>query len=151
MFCSSVNLELWCMHSYYHLVPLVLSYCSMGLSVWHDRSLSLFLAWVIYQRWCVSSYFIGWWGNTWLYPRTWCLSVLPSVKHHVLHGSVVPAGLTVLSGLCNPPRRGCSEPTKPRLLYPLVWIPCYGIVFARVVKQSRILIKWFGILGNVLW
>jgi hypothetical protein len=24
---------------------------------------------------------------------------------------------------CNPPRRGRVEPAKPRLLYPLVWIP----------------------------
>jgi hypothetical protein len=30
MFCSSVHLELWCVHSYYHLVMLVLSYCSVG-------------------------------------------------------------------------------------------------------------------------
>jgi hypothetical protein len=32
----------------------------------------------------------------------WCLGVLPSVKLHALHGSVVPAGVTVLLGLCNP-------------------------------------------------
>jgi hypothetical protein len=29
-----------------------------------------------------------------------------------------------LSGLCNPQRRGRGEPAKPRLLYPLVLIPC---------------------------
>jgi hypothetical protein len=28
----------------------------------------------------------------------------PSVKLHALRGSVVPAGMTVLLGLCNPPR-----------------------------------------------
>jgi hypothetical protein len=47
----------------------------------------------------------------------------------------------MLLGLCNPPHRGCGEPAKPRLLYPLMWIPCCGIVFAGVVKQSRLLNK----------
>jgi hypothetical protein len=51
-----------------------------------------------------------------------------------LHGSVVPIGVTVLLGLCNPPRQDCGEPAIPGLLYPLVWIPCCGIVFGRVVK-----------------
>jgi hypothetical protein len=37
-----------------------------------------------------------------------------------LHGSVVLTGVTVLLGLCNSPRRGCGEPAKPRLRYPLV-------------------------------
>jgi hypothetical protein len=150
MFFSSVHLELSCVHSYYHLVLLVLSYCSVG-SIWFDRSLSLFLARVIYWRWCVSSYFIGWRGNTWLYSRMWCLGVLPSVKLHALHGTVVPAGVTVLLGPYNPPRRGCGEPAKPGLLYPLMWIPCCGIVLASVVKLCRLLNKRFGILGNVLW
>jgi hypothetical protein len=27
-----------------------------------------------------------------------------------------------------PPRRGRGEPIKPRLLYPLVWIPCCDTV-----------------------
>jgi cytochrome c biogenesis protein CcdA len=63
---------------------------------------------------------------------------------------VVPIGVVVLLGLCNPPCRGCGEPVKPGLLYPLVWIPCYGIVFTEVVKQSSLLNKRFGILGNVL-
>jgi hypothetical protein len=51
-----------------------------------------------------------------------------SVKLHALHGSVVPAGVTVLLGLCNPPRRGHGEPAKPGLLYLLVWIPCCDTV-----------------------
>jgi hypothetical protein len=51
-------------------------------------------------------------------------SLNPSVKVHTMHGSVVPVGVTVLLGLCNPPRRGRGEPTKLGLLYPLVWIPC---------------------------
>jgi hypothetical protein len=72
------------------------------------------------------------------------------VKLHALHGSVVPVGVIVMLGLCNPPHRGCGEPAKPGLLYPLGWIPCYGIVFAEVTKQSSLLNKWFGILGNVL-
>jgi hypothetical protein len=47
----------------------------------------------------------------------------PLVKLHALHRSVVPVGVTVLLGLCNPPRRGRGEPAKPGLLYSLVWIP----------------------------
>jgi cytochrome c biogenesis protein CcdA len=61
-----------------------------------------------------------------------------SIKLHALSRSVVHTGVTVMLGLCNPPRRGCGEPAKPGLLYPLVWIPCYGIVFVGVVKQSRL-------------
>jgi hypothetical protein len=52
----------------------------------------------------------------------------PPVKHHALHGSMVPVGVIVLLGLCNPPRRGRGEPAKPGLLYPLVWIPCCDII-----------------------
>jgi hypothetical protein len=37
-------------------------------------------------------------------------------------------GVTVLLGLCNPPRRGRGEPAKPGLLDPLVWIPCCDTV-----------------------
>jgi hypothetical protein len=66
----------------------------------------------------------------------WCPGVLPSVKLYTLHGSVVPVGVTVLLGFCNPPYRGCGELVKPELLYPIVWIPCCGIEFARVAKQS---------------
>jgi hypothetical protein len=50
------------------------------------------------------------------------------VKLDVMHESVVPAGVTVLLGLCNPPHQGHGEPAKPGLLYPLVCIPCYDIV-----------------------
>jgi hypothetical protein len=63
------------------------------------------------------------------------------VKLHALHESVIPAGVIVLLELCNPPRRGCGEPAKPGLIYPLVCIPCCGIVFAGVTKQSRLLNK----------
>jgi hypothetical protein len=52
----------------------------------------------------------------------------PLVKLHALHESVVPTGVTVLLGLCNRPCRGCGEPVKPRVLYPLVWIPCCNTV-----------------------
>jgi hypothetical protein len=69
------------------------------------------------------------------------MGVLPSVKLHALHESVAPVGVIVLLGLCNPPWRGCGEPAKPGLLYPLVWIPCCGIVFVGVEKQSRLLNK----------
>jgi hypothetical protein len=44
----------------------------------------------------------------------------PLVMLHTLHGSVVPTGVTVLLGLCNPPHRGRGEPAKPGLLYSLV-------------------------------
>jgi hypothetical protein len=54
---------------------------------------------------------------------------------------VVLAGVTVLLGLCNPPHQDCGEPAKPVLLYPLVCIPCCGIVFVGVTKQSRLLNK----------
>jgi hypothetical protein len=60
---------------------------------------------------------------------------MPSVMlHDALHGSVVPAGVTVLLGLCNPPHQGCGKTAKPGFLYPLVWIPSCGIVFVGVVK-----------------
>jgi hypothetical protein len=52
----------------------------------------------------------------------------------VVHESVVPVVVTFLLGLYNPPRRDCAEPAKPGLLYPFVWIPCCGILFARVAK-----------------
>jgi hypothetical protein len=68
----------------------------------------------------------------------WCPGVLPSVKLHVLHESVVPAGVTVMLEFYNPPHRGCGELVKPGLLYPLVLIPCCGIEFAGVAKQSRL-------------
>jgi hypothetical protein len=71
----------------------------------------------------------------------WCPGVLLLVKLNALHGSVVPVGVTVMLGLCNPPLRGCGKPDKLGLLYPLVWIPCCGIVFAGVTKQSRPLNK----------
>jgi hypothetical protein len=70
-----------------------------------------------------------------------CPSVLPSMKFHALPGIVVPVGVTVLLGLCDPPHRGCGEPAKPGSLYLLVWIPCCGIVFVGVTKQSRLLNK----------
>jgi hypothetical protein len=40
----------------------------------------------------------------------------------------VTTGVTVLVGFYNPPRQGRGEPAKPRLLYPLVWIPCCDTV-----------------------
>jgi hypothetical protein len=45
--------------------------------------------------------------------------LLPLVKLHTLHGSVVPAGVIVLLGFCNPPRQGRGEPDKPGLCIPL--------------------------------
>jgi hypothetical protein len=50
---------------------------------------------------------------------------------------VVPAGVIVLLGLHNPPRRGRGEPAKPGLLYPLVWIPCCDIVIEKPGSRSR--------------
>jgi hypothetical protein len=41
-------------------------------------------------------------------------------------------------GLCNPPRQGRGELAKPRLLYPLVWIPCCDTVSEKLGSQSRV-------------
>jgi hypothetical protein len=60
------------------------------------------------------------------------------MKLHALHGSVVPIGVTVRLGHCNPPHRGQGEPTKPGLLYPLVWIPCCDTVSEKLGSQSRV-------------
>jgi hypothetical protein len=68
----------------------------------------------------------------------WCPGLNPSVKLHTLDGSVVPAGVIVLLGLCNPPHRGRGEPTKPGLLYPLMWIPCCDIVSEKLGLRSRV-------------
>jgi hypothetical protein len=53
---------------------------------------------------------------------------------------VVPVGVTVPLGLCNLRRRGCGELAKPRLMYPLVWIPCCDIVNTGIAKQNRLCI-----------
>jgi hypothetical protein len=64
----------------------------------------------------------------WLYSWMWCPGLNHSVKLDALHKSVVPTGVTILLGLCNPPRRGHGERAKPGQLYPFVWIPCYDLV-----------------------
>jgi hypothetical protein len=48
------------------------------------------------------------------------------------------ARVTVLLGLCNPPRRGRGEPAKPGLLYPVVWIPCCDTVSEKPGSRSRV-------------
>jgi hypothetical protein len=54
--------------------------------------------------------------------QMWCPCLNPSVKLHALHRSVVPVGVTVMLGLCNPPRWCRGEPAKPGLLYPrAIW------------------------------
>jgi hypothetical protein len=68
----------------------------------------------------------------------WCLGLNPLVKLHTLRGSVVPAGVTILLGLCNPPRQGHGEPAKPGLLYPLVSIPYSDTVSEKPGSQSRV-------------
>jgi hypothetical protein len=60
------------------------------------------------------------------------------VRLHAFHGSVVPARVTVLLGLCNPPRRGHGELAKPGLLYPLMWIPCCDTVSEILGPRSRV-------------
>jgi hypothetical protein len=35
-----------------------------------------------------------------------------------MHGSVVPVGVTILLGLCNPPHQGRGEPAKPGYCIP---------------------------------
>jgi hypothetical protein len=56
-----------------------------GLFVWLGRLLSLLVARVVYRHWCVSMYFIDWWGSIWLYSWMWCPGLNPSVKLHALH------------------------------------------------------------------
>jgi hypothetical protein len=68
----------------------------------------------------------------------WCPGLNNSMKLHALHGSVVPTGVTVMLSLCNPPCRGCGEPAKPGLLYPLVWIPCCDTISEKLGPQSRV-------------
>jgi hypothetical protein len=46
----------------------------------------------------------------------------------VVYLCVVPAGVTVLLGICNPPHRSHGESAKPGLLYPLVWIFGYDTI-----------------------
>jgi hypothetical protein len=60
------------------------------------------------------------------------------VKLHALHGSVVPTGVIVLLGLCNPPRRGRGEPAKHGLLYPLMWIPFCDTISELPGSLSRV-------------
>jgi hypothetical protein len=60
------------------------------------------------------------------------------MKLHTFYGSVVPAGVKILLGLCNPPRRGHGEPAKPGLMYPLVWIPYCDTVSEILGLQSRV-------------
>jgi hypothetical protein len=52
--------------------------------------------------------------------------------------SVIPAGVIVLLGLCNAPRRGHVEPAKLELLYPLVWVPCCDIVSGKLGSRRRV-------------
>jgi hypothetical protein len=68
----------------------------------------------------------------------WCLVLNLSVKLHALNESVVAAGVIVLLGLCNPPRRGHGEPATPGLMYTLVWIPCCGTVNEKPGSRSRV-------------
>jgi hypothetical protein len=72
------------------------------------------------------------------YMWMWCPGLNPSVKLHALHRTVVPVGVTVLLGLCNPPHRGRGKAAKPGLLYPLVWIPCCDTVSENPGSRSRV-------------
>jgi hypothetical protein len=124
-------------HSYYHLVPLVCYYCCVGyLSDSVDyiapRSLSALptlVCFLIFHQ-----------------PMGKHLALLadlvsglnPSVKLHDLHESVVPAGVTVLFGHCNPPCQGRGKLAKPGLLYPLVWIAFYDTICEKLGSRSRV-------------
>jgi hypothetical protein len=66
-----------------------------------------------------------------------CPGLNPSVKLHALQGRVVLVGVTVMLGLCNPPRRGRGKLAKPRLLYPLVWIPCCDTVSEKLGHEAE--------------
>jgi hypothetical protein len=51
--------------------------------------------------------------------------------------------------LCNPPRRGRGEPANPRLLHPLVWIPCSTFTIQGVAQDAvRLLLFPFSLLGK---
>jgi hypothetical protein len=64
-------------HSYYHLVPFVLSYCSVGyLSDSIGHSHDSYLEWVT---------------DVGVFPRISSTDKETPVKLHALHGSVVPA------------------------------------------------------------
>jgi hypothetical protein len=57
---------------------------------------------------------------------------------HAFHGSVIPAGVTILLGLCNPPCRDHGEPAKPGLLYPPMWIPSCDTVSEILGLRNRV-------------
>jgi hypothetical protein len=66
-----------------------------------------------------------------------CPGLNPSVKLQALQGRVVLVGVTVMLGLCNPPRRGRGKLAKPGLLYPLVWIPCCDTVSEKLGHEAE--------------
>jgi hypothetical protein len=118
--------------------PLLFLVMALWVIYWLCRLLKLLVARVIYRCWCVFLYFIGRWGNIWLYSETWCLSLNSSLKLHAFHRSVVLVGATILLGLCNAPHRGRGKLAKPGLLYPRVWIPCCDTVSEKPGSQSRV-------------
>jgi hypothetical protein len=134
LFC----LELRCVHSYYHLASLVCCYCSMGYlsdSVDYSSSsaLPMLVCFLVFDR------LMG--KHLALLMDVVCrfksFSEVPC-----LHGSVVLTRVTVLLGLCNSPCRGCGEPAKPGLRYPLVWIPCFDTVSEKPGSRSRSFLHW---------
>jgi hypothetical protein len=66
-----------------------------------------------------------WFTDVGVFP---CISSADEKAFGFTCGSVVPAGVTVMLGLCNPLCRGNGETSKHGLLYPLVCIPCCDTV-----------------------
>jgi hypothetical protein len=91
-------------HSYYHLLPLICCYCSVGYlsdSVDYSNSSQLECFTIVGVFPCISS---ADGGSIWLYSQMWYPGLNPSVKLHALDRSVVPAGVIILLEYCNPPR-----------------------------------------------
>ena len=105
-------LELRCVHSYYHLGPLKRSYFSVG----YLPDIVELLPFRVAGR---SEDDVGVFppklrGDTRYYPRTRCSGVISTSKVcELVRNVVVAAGVTVLLGLCNPPRQGVDS--RPNL------------------------------------
>jgi hypothetical protein len=125
------------MHSYYHLVPHVCCCCLVGylsdsadtLAPRSSSGLSMLVCFLVFHRLMRKH----------LALLTDVVSGFKSFSESPRFAwNVVPARVTVLLGLCNPPHRGHGELAKPRLPYPLVWITCCDTVSDKPGSRSRV-------------
>ena len=101
-------LELRCVYSYYHLGPLKRSYFSVGYLLNIVELLPFRVAGRRDEDVGVFPPRLR--GDTRYYPRTRCPGVVSTSKVcDLARNVVVAAGMTVLLGLCNPPRRGVDS------------------------------------------